>query len=125
MKGAKSPLRVQSIRFLNFEKVRKSVSAGRKDFFDTLKPPACCACRGLCAVKSGSVEEEEVAAKGDDAQNQNCNRQDYQQRGQNHRKKILFADGVLVLFRRLFLLCRFILLLLVAHRAVDSLLEKL
>ena len=60
----------------------------------------------------------------DDAQNQNCNRQDYQQRGQNHRKKILFADGVLVLFRRLFLLCRFILLLLVAHRAVDSLLEK-
>ena len=38
MKGAKSPLRVQSTRFSNFFKVRKSASAGRKDFFDTLSP---------------------------------------------------------------------------------------
>ena len=39
MKGAKSPLRVQSTRFSNFFKVRKSASAGRKDFFDTLSAP--------------------------------------------------------------------------------------
>ena len=39
MKGAKSPLRVQSTRFSNFFKVRKSASAGRKDFFDTLNAP--------------------------------------------------------------------------------------
>ena len=36
VKGAKSPLRVQSTSFSNFFKVRKTVSAGRKDFFDTL-----------------------------------------------------------------------------------------
>ena len=37
VKGAKSPLRVQSTSFSNFEKVRKTVSAGRKYFFDTLR----------------------------------------------------------------------------------------
>ena len=35
--GAKSPLRVQSSSFSNFSKVRKTVSAGRKGFFDTLR----------------------------------------------------------------------------------------
>ena len=39
MKGEKSPLRVQSTCFSNFFKVRKTASAGRKDFFDTLKKP--------------------------------------------------------------------------------------
>ena len=39
MKGAKSPLRVQSTSFSNFFKVRKTASAGRKGFFDTLSEP--------------------------------------------------------------------------------------
>jgi len=41
VKGAKSPLRVQSTSFSNFFKVRKTASAGRKDFFAPLR-------RGIC-----------------------------------------------------------------------------
>ena len=50
MKGAKSPLRVQSTRFSNFFKVRKSASAGRKDFFDTLRPLPRIARQGLAVM---------------------------------------------------------------------------
>ena len=39
MKGAKSPLRVQSSSFLNFLSSENWTAAGRKDFFDTLKKP--------------------------------------------------------------------------------------
>ena len=39
MKGAKSPLRVQSSSFLNFLSSENWAAAGRKDFFDTLKKP--------------------------------------------------------------------------------------
>ena len=70
------------------------------------------------------MEEEEVAAKRNDEQDQDRDRQDHQHGGQDHRKKILFADGVLILLCRLFQLRRFVPLLLVAHRAVYSLLEQ-
>ena len=43
------------------------------------------------------MEEEEVAAKRNDEQDQDRDRQDHQHGGQDHRKKILFADGVLIL----------------------------
>ena len=39
VKGAKSPLRVQSSSFLNFLSSENWAAAGRKDFFDTLKKP--------------------------------------------------------------------------------------
>ena len=55
MKGAKSPLRVQSTCFSNFFKVRKTASAGRKDFFDTLKRPEAAASGRSLAL---SVVEE-------------------------------------------------------------------
>ena len=39
VKGAKSPLRVQSSSFSNFISLKNWTGSGAKDFFDTLTPP--------------------------------------------------------------------------------------